>query len=370
MSRKNQKVRVPFLDLGAHHRKFAAAFRRKFNEVLRSSEFILGRELEAFEAEFAAYIGVGHAIGVSNGTDALRLACEAIDLRPGDEVIVPATTYIASALGVSFAGGTPRFAEVTADTFSLDPARLEDAITPHTRAVMPVHLFGHPADIDPIREIARRRGLRVIEDAAQAHGALYKGRRAGSLGDLGCFSFYPSKNLGALGDGGMVTTDDAALAGRLRMLRNLGQKRRYYHDVLGNNNRLDNLQAAFLRLKLKKLEQHNRLRQAAAARYNKALAGSGAVLPVARPGSTHVFHIYNILHPERDELRRRLEAARISCGVYYPMPAPYQECYRSLGYKRGDFPVSERLAAQSLALPMFPEITPAQIRAVAAALRT
>ena len=360
---------VPFLDLAAHHRPFAAAFRKKLDELLKNSQFILGGELEEFEKEFAAYLGVRHAVGVSNGTDAIRLACEAIGLKPGDEVIVPAYTFVATALGVTFAGGTPRFVDVTEDTFNLDPAKAEKAVTARTRAILPVHLFGHPADMDPILALAKRHGLRVIEDAAQAHGAEHKGRKVGRIGDLGCFSFYPTKNLSALGDGGAVTTNDDALADRLRALRNLGQKKRYVHEVLGHNNRLDNLQAAFLRLKLRKLDAFNGKRALAAAQYAKKLARRGAVLPSARPGCAHAWHLYSILHPDREAIRARLQAAGIACGVYYALPVPYQECYRALGHTPGDFPVAERLCAWNLALPIFPEITPAQIRAVARACR-
>ena len=366
---KPKAIKVPFLDLAAHHRPFAAAFRKKLDELVRSSQFILGDELEAFEKEFAAYLGVKHAVGVSNGTDALRLACEAIGLKPGEEVIVPAYTFIATAFGVTAAGGTPRFVDVSEDTFNLDPEKVEKAITPRTRAILPVHLFGHPADMDPILTLAKRHGLRVIEDAAQAHGATYQGRKAGGIGDLGCFSFYPTKNLSALGDGGAVTTDDDALADRLRALRNLGQKKRYVHEVLGSNNRLDNLQAAFLRIKLRKLDGFNRKRRAAAARYAKALADLGATLPSARPGCGHAYHLYSILHERREEIRERLGAAGGACGVYYSLPAAYQECYRALGHAPGDFPVAERLCARNLALPIFPEITPAQIGAVARACR-
>jgi len=362
-------MKIPFLDLAAHHKPFAAAFRRKFDELLRNSEFVLGRELEAFEKEFAAYLGVRHAVGVSNGTDALRLAFEAVDLRPGEEVIVPAYTFAATAFGVTFAGGVPRFVDVREDTYNLDPAKIEAAITPRTRAILPVHLAGQPADLDPILEIARRRNLRVIEDAAQAHGATYQGRRAGAIGDLGCFSFYPTKNLSALGDGGVVTTNSDAFAGRLRMLRNLGQKKRYVHEFPGHNNRLDNLQAAFLRIKLRKLDANNRRRARAAALYAKELAGTEAVLPRALPECGPVWHLYSILHPRRDAVREALQAAGIACGVYYDRPLPSQECYRSLGHRPGDFPVAERLSARTLSLPIFPEITPAQVRAVAKIVR-
>jgi dTDP-4-amino-4,6-dideoxygalactose transaminase len=357
-------MKVPFLDLARHHRPFAAAFRRKFDELLRSSEFVLGHELEEFEREFAAYVGVKHAVGVSNGTDALRLAFEAIGLKPGDEVIVPAFTFVASALGVTGAGGVPRFVDVAEDTFNLDPARIEAAVTRRTRAILPVHLFGHPAEMKPILEIARHRGLAVIEDAAQAHGAEVRGRKVGGLGDLGCFSFYPTKNLSALGDGGAVVTNDDALAGRLRMLRNLGQQKRYVHEILGHNNRLDNLQAAFLRLKLRRLEALNRRREKAAALYSRLLSGGPARPPVVRRGCRHVFHVYSVLHPERDALRNRLRAAGIGHAVYYETPLHLQPCYRGLGHRKGDFPVAERLSERIVALPMFPEISSGQVRAV------
>jgi dTDP-4-amino-4,6-dideoxygalactose transaminase len=364
----SKRPSVPFLDLALHHRPFAASFRKKLDELVRSSQFILGGELEAFEREFATYLGVRHAVGVSNGTDALRLACEAIGINPGDEVIVPAYTFIATALGVTFAGGIPRFVDVSPDTFNLDPAQIERAITPKTRAILPVHLFGHPADMPEILALAKTHRLRVFEDAAQAHGAAIGGRKVGGWGDLGCFSFYPTKNLSALGDGGAVVTNDDGLADRLRVLRNLGQKERYVHSVLGHNNRLDNLQAAFLRIKLKRLESFNRKRRAAAAAYGRRLPFLGATLPSSRPGCDHAYHLYSLLHPERDALRTRLQAAGIGCGIYYSTPAAYQECYRELGYRPGAFPVAERLCRENLALPIFPEITALQIRTVARAL--
>ena len=364
------KMKVPFIDLTAHHRKFAPAFKKKFGDILKNSAFILGRELESFEAEFAKYIGTRHAVGVGSGTDALQLACEAIGLRPGDEVIVPAFTFAATALPVTRAGGVPRFVDVKADTFCLDPGKVEEAITPRTRAILPVHLFGHPAEMDAIMKLARRRNLKVIEDAAQAHGAALGKRRVGAIGDLGCFSFYPTKNLGALGDGGMVTTNDAELAGKIRTLRDLGQRVKGSHEIAGHNSRLDNLQAAWLRIKLKKLNGHNRKRRQAAKVYGRALAHSDGILPTERSGATHVYHVYCILHPERDALRARLSAAGIGTGVYYPQPVPYLDCYRFRGYRHDDFPVAERLSRECLALPMFPELTPTQIRAVASAFGT
>ncbi len=360
---------VPFLDLGRQHQSLAGAFRKKLDALVASSQFVLGAEVDFFEKEFARHCGAKHCVSVSNGTDALRLACEAIGLRPGDEVIVPAFTFIATAFGVTVAGGTPKFVDVSPDTFNLDPEKIEAAITPRTKAILPVHLFGHPADMGPILEIAKRRNLKVIEDAAQAHGAEWQGRRAGSLGDLACFSFYPTKNLSALGDGGAITTNDDALADRLRVLRNLGQRQRYVHEIIGHNNRLDNLQAAFLRLKLPRLDSGNTRRIKAAALYDKALAGSGAVTPVVRKGCRSVFHAYSILHEQRDAVIERLKAAKIGFGVYYATPLPYQPCYKGFGHRPGEFPVSESLAKRILALPIFPELTPAEITVVARAVR-
>lgn len=360
---------IPFVDLAAQHRPLGAAFARKLAQALRSSGFILGEELEAFEREMAAYLGVRHAVGVANGTDALRLACLAAGLGPGDEVIVPAHTYVATALGVSHAGAVPRFVDVDPRTFTLDPAAAERAVGPRTRALIPVHLFGQPADMDPLRDLARRRGLKIIEDAAQAHGAEYRGRKAGSLGDLACFSFYPSKNLGALGDGGLVATDDDALAAKLRRLRHMGQERKYEHLDLGWNSRLDALQAAFLRVKLPGLDAANRRRAALAERYRAALAGTPSTPPAVHEGSTHVYHLYTILHPQRDAVARRLHDAGIACGVYYPALVPFQPCYRFLGHRPGDFPVAEDLVRRSLSLPMYPELGASQVARVAAEIR-
>lgn len=361
---------VPFVDLAAHHRPLANEFCRKLAGLLTTSDFILGKEVSLFEEEFAAYIGVRYAIGVSNGTDALRMACELIDLRPGEEVLVPANTYIATAFGVTHAGGVPRFVDVLEDSFTIDPSKIEAAITRKTRAIMAVHLFGCPADMDPILDRARRRGLWVIEDAAQAHGALYRGKRVGGIGDIGCFSFYPSKNLGALGDGGMIVTNSSSLAEKARMLRNQGQRARYVHEIIGYNNRLDNVQAAFLRIKLKKLDEHNRMRQEAARHYRRELAGSEVKAPLVPPGRTHVYHIYSVLHPRRDAVREKLSEKGIACGMYYPIPIPFQESYRFLKHRKGDFPVTERLAKESLAIPIYPEIRPAQIHRIARIIRS
>ncbi len=355
---------IPFVDLKAHHAKFAAAFRRKVNEILRDSQFILGDEVEAFEREFARFLGAKHVVGVANGTDALTLALKALGIGPGDEVIVPTFTFAATALAVSHAGATPRFADVEDKYYSLDPAKL--TASPKTKAIIPVHLYGHPTDLDAILAFARTHRLKVVEDAAQAHGAYYRGKRVGTLGDVGCFSFYPSKNLGALGDAGAVATNDAAVAERLRVLRHVGQSRKYEHVVLGHNSRLDNLQAAFLRVKLPKLDAHNRMRQRNAALYSKALSG-GVGTPAVRDDSTHVYHIYAIRSARRETLRAKLSEAKISCGVYYPIPLHRQPCYARTGE---EFPIAERLAAELLAIPMYPELTASQIGTIVRVIRS
>ncbi len=355
---------IPFVDLRAHHARFARDFRRKMDALLRNSQFILGEEVAEFEKEFARYIGVKQAVGVANGTDALVLALKASGIGPGDEVIVPSLTFGATGLAVSLAGATPRFADVEDETGCLDPGGLR--ATTRTKAVIPVHLFGHPANLGLILEFARAHGLKVIEDTAQAHGATWNGRRVGGIGDAGCFSFYPSKNLGALGDGGMVVTNDGELADRLRMWRHVGQRAKYEHAVVGHNSRLDSLQAAFLRVKLRKLDVHNRMRQKNAEIYAKALGGCVGT-PVVRSGCTHVYHLYQIRSSRRESIRARLSEAGIACGVYYPIPLHRQPCFAGNG---DACPVSEKLAGELLALPMYPELTAAQIRTVARCVRS
>jgi dTDP-4-amino-4,6-dideoxygalactose transaminase len=353
---------IPFIDLGAHHQPFKKAFLKKVAELIDRSEFILGAEVDAFEKEFAVYCGGSIGVGVSNGYDAIRLTLEAMGIGAGDEVVIPAFTFAATAFGVSHAGATPRFVDVDPETYTMDPGKLASAITPRTKAVMPVHLFGHPADLDPILAIARKRGLKVIEDAAQAHGATYRGKRVGALADAGCFSFYPSKNLGALGDAGMVVTSDGSLAERIRLLRNCGSKVRYVHDAVGYNNRLDNLQAAFLRVKLKGLDRANDRRRKAAKEYGRYL---DEMAPVVRDWAGHVYHLYVIRSDQRDGIKERLAKSGIPTGVYYPIPLHLQPCYRGLGGKEGDFPVSEKVAREVLALPMYPELTPVLVRRIA-----
>ncbi len=360
---------IPFVDLTAQHRALAPELRKKLDEMLESSQFILGGELERFEAEFAAWLGAPHAVGVSDGTAALELACRAL-VPPGSEVIVPASTFVATAFAVTRAGSTPRFADVLERSHALDPARLEAALTPRTRAIIAVHLYGHPAPLDPILELARRRGLALIEDCAQAHGARYRGRKVGTFGDAACFSFYPSKNLGALGDAGAVAVRDARLRDEIAMRRHVGQRTRNVHEVVAGNERLDGLQAAFLRVKLPHLDDWNEQRRAAAAAYGAALAGAGCVLPAVEPDCEHVYHLYVIRHARRDAIARALEAAGIGHGVYYPVPVPLQPAYRDLGAKPGDFPVAEALSRDSIALPIFPGLSAAQIAQVARAVRS
>ncbi len=345
-----------------------AALRR----VLDRSWFVLGAEGEAFEAEFAAYLGVEHCVGVANGTDAIELALRALDIGPGDEVIVPALTAAFSALAVSRAGATPVFADVDPVTAGLDPASVAARIGPRTRALLPVHLYGGAADLEALGVLAADHDLALVEDAAQAHGARYAGRRVGSFGQVSCFSFYPSKNLGAYGDGGAIATDDPALAARLRRLRNGGQAGRYEHVELGANSRLDELQAAILRVKLARLDAANAARRAQAARYDAALADTGLTLPRALPGAEHVYHLYAVRVPAtrgggRDALAAHLRERGVGTQIHYPTPVHRQPAYADLGPAPGALPEAEAWAAEELSLPLFPELTPdEQGRAIAA----
>jgi dTDP-4-amino-4,6-dideoxygalactose transaminase len=327
--------------------------------------------VEAFEAEWAAYCQARHAIGVGNGLDALHLALRAMDVGPGDEVIVPSNTYIATWLAVSQCGATPVPVEPDPRTYNLDPARLAAAITPRTKVILPVHLYGQPADLDPILALARRHGLRVLEDAAQAHGARYKGQRLGAHGDAVAWSFYPGKNLGALGDGGAVTTNDHDLADRLRVLRNYGSRVKYVNEVPGYNSRLDPLQAAVLRVKLMELDDWNGRRQALARLYSSCLTtnASPLTLPTVLPDTAPVWHLYVIRHPQRDDLQRRLSQAGIGTMIHYPIPPHLQGAYAHLGYRQGDFPIAEALAGEVISLPMGPQLDPRWVTVVLDAIR-
>lgn len=359
-------IPVPGLDLAAAHAALATEIEEAVLRVLRSGHYILGPEVEAFEAEFAAYTGARHCVGVGNGLDALRLVLGALGIGPGDEVIVPSHTYIATWFAVSATGARPVPVEVEDATFALDPGRVEAAITPRTRALVPVHLYGHPAPMPELLAIAERHGLAVLEDAAQAQGARLDGRSPGAFGAHAAWSFYPVKNLGAAGDAGGVTTDDGAMAAALRVARNQGSSRRSVHDTIGANSRLAPIQAAVLRVKLRHLDAWNGRRRAIARRYLGELAGTSLRLPVVGPGVEHAWHQFVVLHPRRDELRAALAAAGIETLVHYETPPHLQPAYAGLGLDRGSQPIAERIAAQGLSLPIDPLLAPAQVDAVVA----
>ena len=360
---------IPFLDLKAPHVELQDALDAAYRRVMASGWYLLGREVEAFESEFADYCGARHCIGVGNGLDALHLIMRAMDIGAGDEVLVPSNTYIATWLAVSYAGATPVPVEPDEATFNIDPERLEAAITPRTRAILAVHLYGQPADMDPINSMASRHGLRVIEDAAQAHGARYKGRRTGALGDAAGFSFYPGKNLGAVGDGGAVVTNDDALAARVRVLRNYGSRVKYYNEAKGYNSRLDELQAAFLRVKLACLDEWNARRAALADVYHGALAAAGLRLPHAPQWAEPAWHLFVVRVAERSRLTASLDRREIGWLIHYPLPPHLQEAYRELGLPVGAFPIAEQMAHEVVSLPMGPHLSPAQAASVAEACR-
>ncbi len=360
--------KIPILDLKEQTRNLQAEVLEAFQCVLADAAFIRGPEVSKFETEFARYIGVNHAIGVGNGTDALVLALRALDIGPGDEVITTTFSFIASAECISLVGATPVFVDIDPVTFTIDVAKLEALITPRTRAVIAVHLYGQPADILAIKRITDSHELSLIEDCAQATGATYDGRRIGSFGDFGCFSFFPSKTLGAFGDGGAVTTPHAAMADRVRWIGDHGSRVRYTHEMLGTNSRLDSLQAAVLRVKLRHLETWNERRRQIAARYSHALEKAGVITPTDAPygPSRHVYHQYTVRLPQcRDAIRDHLAANGITSVVYYPISLHLQPVYETLGYGRGAFPVAELAQEEVLSLPMFPELTDTQVDRIA-----
>ncbi len=369
MTEPRPATQVPLVDLRAQYEALKPAVLAAIAEVLDSMHLFLGPQTQAFEEEFAAYCQVAHAIGLSSGTDALILALRAAGIGPGDEVVTVAHTFFADTEAIALVGATPVFVDIEPDTCCLDPARLEAAITPRTKAVIPVHLYGQPADMAPIRAIAERHGLFVLEDACQAHGALYRGQRVGSLGHAACFSFYCSKNLGAYGEGGMLVTNDAQLAARVRRLRDHGAARRYEHAEIGTNARLHELQAAILRIKLPHLDAWNAQRQAHAAAYARALAGLPLALPTVRPDRTHVYHLYVVQSERRDALRDWLTARGVATGVHYPLAGHLQPAARPWSQGPGSLPVTERLCERVLSLPMYPELTATQIAYVADCIR-
>ena len=362
-------MQVPYLDLGAQYRALKTEIDAAVISVLDSTQFILGPEVAAFEREFSAFCGVPECVALNTGTSALHLALLACGIGRGDEVITVPFTFVATVAAIEYAGATPVLVDVEPDYLTMDPDRLEAAITPRTKAIMPVHLFGHPAGMDAIEAVAKRHGLRVIEDAAQAHGARFQGRPCGSMGDLAGFSFYPGKNLGAYGEGGAVVTGDPALARTIRLLRSWGEERRYEHLLKGFNYRMDGIQGAILRIKLRHLEAWTEARRARAAQYASALAGTDVVVPAERPGDRHVYHVFAVRLRDRDRRRAHLEARGVQTGVHYPIPVHLQPAYRDLGYTAGDFPVAERAAGEVLSLPIYPELTPAQVDFVASCLR-
>jgi dTDP-4-amino-4,6-dideoxygalactose transaminase len=352
---------VPFVDLGVQYQAISTEIDDAISKVIQDADFILGREVRLFEEQFAKFCDASYAVGVDSGTSALELALRAFDIGPGDEVITAANSFIASALGISHAGAKPVLVDVDPFTYTLDVIALERAISRRTKAIIPVHLYGHPAHMGPIRQLADKHGLVVIEDACQAHGARYKGKRVGSLGHAAAFSFYPGKNLGAYGDGGMVVTKDRKIASRLEMLRNYGQKEKYQHLFRGYNRRLDTMQAAILRVKLRYLEKWNAARRWNAKLYQKHLEGCGVVVPGEAGGAESVWHLYVIRTEQRDALKDHLVNKGISAGIHYPIPIHLQPAYQDLGYKRGDFPVTEAYADRILSLPMYAELTDHQI---------
>lgn len=363
---------LPFLDLTVQYSALQEEIDPAIRDVMRSGSFVMGRVGCKFEKEFAAYCEVDHAVGVGNGTDALTLALRALGVGAGNEVICPVNSFIATAEAISLTGATPVFADVEPETATIDVESVRDRLTARTRALVLVHLWGQPADLRPLLSLAAERGIDVVEDACQAHGARYQGRRIGSFGRLGCFSFYPTKNLGAYGDGGMVVTDDSVLAEKVRQLANHGQLRgaKYEHTVVGMNSRLDEIQAAILRVKLPHLEEWNRRRRWLASRYTERLRGiSGLTTPTEAPERSSVWHLYVVRTERRDVLREGLAARKIATGIHYPVPLHLVGAYSHLGYSKGDFPVAEALARQILSLPLYPEMPEVTVDRIAGAVR-
>ncbi|MFA5373826.1 MAG: DegT/DnrJ/EryC1/StrS family aminotransferase [Candidatus Omnitrophota bacterium] len=361
-------MKVPFIDLHKQQAVVEKEINAAIKKVLRRGDYILGEEEKLFEREFGAYCGKRYAIGLNSGTDALFLSLVSLGIGLGDEVIVPVFTFIATAFAVSCAGAKPVFADIDAKTFNIDVAKIEQAITRKTKAIIPVHLFGQLADMQPIMKLARKYKLKVIEDACQSHGALYlkgKAAKSGAIGDFGCFSFYPTKNLGGVGDGGLVVTNDKTLNDKLRRLRDCGRKSKYAHVILGYNSRLDTLQAAVLRVKLRYLDKWNKMRRAAAVEYDRLLKDvPGVVLPYTARCSSHIYHIYAVRVKNRDKLVEHLKASGIGVMVNYPIPLHLQEVYKGLGYKKGDFPQAEQVSKEIISLPMHPYLAKREIKYV------
>ncbi len=359
-------MRIPFIDLNAQYAEIKKDLQASFDAIMKRGDFILGKEVVLFEKEFAGYSKRKFALGVNSGTDALFLGLLSLGIGKGDEVIVPAFTYIATAFAVTYTGARPVFVDISRDSYNIDTNKISAAITKRTKAIMPVHLYGQCADMAPILEIAKTHKLKVIEDAAQAHGALYKNRMAGSIGDIGCFSFYPTKNLGGFGDGGLILTDNPEIYKRLFKLRDYGRKTRYEHVNLGYNSRLDTLQAAVLSIKLKHLEKWNNMRRRNAKIYNAMLKPADNIITPEESGyARHVYHVYAVRVKDRDRVVNELRENKISAIVHYPVPLHLQEVFSGLGYKNGDFPVAEKIAHEVISLPMYPHLKERQIKFIA-----
>ncbi|ACK73837.1 Glutamine--scyllo-inositol transaminase (plasmid) [Gloeothece citriformis PCC 7424] len=361
---------IPFLDLKAQYMSIKDEINTAITQVLESSQFILGKEVSTFEKEFATYCDADYGIAVNTGTSALHLALLAAGVGRGDEVITVPFTFVATVAAIYYTGAKPVFVDIDPESYTIDVTQIENAITERTKAILPVHLYGQPADMESILQIARRHNLIVIEDAAQAHGAQYKGQRVGSIGDLGCFSFYPGKNLGAYGEGGMVVTNNPEYARIIGMLRDWGQEYKYHHVLKGYNYRMDGIQGAILRVKLRYLDNWTQARRTHAALYDKLLKDSGLITPIVRDHNHHVYHIYAVRSPQRDYLKQKLEEQEIYTGIHYPIPIHLLTAYSDLGYQLGDFPHSEQAAKEVLSLPMYAELTPTQIAKVVESLET
>jgi dTDP-4-amino-4,6-dideoxygalactose transaminase len=360
---------IPLVDLRAQYLSIKSDIAAAIGRVLDTGQFVLGEEVEAFEQEFAAYQGASHGIALNTGTSALHLALIAAGVGPGDEVITVPFTFVATVAAIGYVGARAVYVDIDPATFTMDVNRLEGAITSRTKAILPVHLYGQPADMDPILEIAKRHGVKVIEDACQAHGAAYKGRPVGALGDAGCFSFYPGKNLGAYGEGGMVVTNNAAMAREIRMLRDWGQDRKYHHVLKGFNYRMEGMQGSILRVKLRHLEQWTGARRTHAADYRRLLQDSGVEIPIEAAYARHVYHVYAVRTQDRATLQRTLQSNGIGTGIHYPVPVHLQPAYEDAAYGPGDFPHSERAANEVLSLPMYPELSFTNVEMIVAAVK-
>jgi dTDP-4-amino-4,6-dideoxygalactose transaminase len=361
---------IPYFDLPAQLRPLRKELDAVIAKTLDNCSFCLGPDVAQFERDFAAYCGAKHALGFNSGTSALHVALLLLNIKPGDEVITTPFTFVATSWAISYVGATPVYVDIDDKTFCLDPKLVEKAITPRTKAIVPVHLYGQPCDMDPLLAICRKHNLPLVEDAAQAHGAKYKGKVVGTFGEISEFSFYPGKNLGACGEGGALVTNNDAYAVRARSLREHGSTQRYYHDEVGYNYRMEGIQGAVLGVKLPHLNQWSQGRRRVAKRYHELLANTPLQLPLEADYAESVYHVYVVRHPRRDDLKKHLEANKVGCALHYPLPLHLQKCYASLGYHAGDFPISEKAASQCLSLPIYPELTEEQIQRVVAVIRS